>query len=182
MLSIRLFLLMAGAVLPLLPMKSASLGEGTVRAHWLFASHRQQGQKMLPIQGGPRPLFRGQVRFKTDPLPPRVELTGRGERLVLAEKIEDANLPEESFAIESWLRVNELSPKAGIIGAAQDDPSAKAGWILGHQNDRFFFGLATENGKGMTYIQSDAGCVVGKWHHVWPTIPVTAWSCGWTES
>ena len=166
MLSIRLFLFLAGALLPLFPLKSASLEEGTVRAHWLFASHRQQGHKMLPIQGGPRPLFRGQVRFETDPLPPRVELTGKGERLVLAEKFEDANLPEESFAIESWLRVNEASPKAGIIGAAQDDPAAKAGWILGLQNDHFFFGLAAQNGKGMTTIQSDVPFTVGKWHHV----------------
>lgn len=85
-LSMRLSLFIAGVLLPLLPVKSASLEEGTVRAHWLFASHRQQGHKMLPIQGGPRPIFRGQVRFETDPLPPRVELTGNGERLVLAEK------------------------------------------------------------------------------------------------
>ena len=165
-LSMRLSLFIAGVLLPLLPVKSASLEEGTVRAHWLFASHRQQGQKMLPIQGGPRPIFRGQVRFETDPLPPRVELTGNGERLVLAEKIEDASLPEGSFSVETWLKINELSPKAGIIGAVQDDASAKAGWILGHRNEHFFFGLASEKGQGMTYIQSKAPFMVGKWHHV----------------
>ncbi|MDG1891188.1 MAG: hypothetical protein P8L18_07745 [Verrucomicrobiota bacterium] len=144
----------------------AELEKESIQAHWLFASHRQQGQKMIPIVGGPRPIFRGHVKFVNDPMPPRVELDNKGGRLVLSETLKDANLPAQSFAIESWVRIDEKAPWGGIIGAVQEDTEASGGWILTQRQDRFCFGLATEEGSGLTYIDSTSRITLGKWHHV----------------
>ena len=60
----------------------------------------------MPIQGGPRPVFKGRVQFLMDPIPPRVELSGGGERLILSDGPADANLPQGPFAIETWVRMD----------------------------------------------------------------------------
>ncbi|MBT5925370.1 MAG: LamG domain-containing protein, partial [Verrucomicrobia bacterium] len=149
-----------------MPLSGADLNKEIIHAHWLFAAHRQQGQKMLPIQGGPRPVFKGKVQFLMDPIPPRVEFSGGGERLILADGPADANLPEKAFSVETWVRVDEPSEWGGIIGAIQDDPDVEAGWVLGYRNDRFCFGLASESQSKLTYLESDAAFTPGKWHHV----------------
>ncbi len=145
---------------------AAAVDSKIIHAHWLFAAHRQQGQKVLPIQGGPRPVFKGKVNFLMDPIPPRLELDGRGGRLILSDGPADANLPAGSFSIETWVRLDESSEWGGIIGAIQDDSDVEAGWVLGHRGDRFCFGLASESQTNLTYLESDRSFVPGKWHHV----------------
>ncbi len=146
--------------------QAAELDSELIHAHWLFAAHRQQGQKMLPIQGGPRPVFKGKVRFLMDPIPPRIELSGDGERLVLSDGPADANLPEQDFSIETWVRLDEPAELGAIIGAVQDDPNAEAGWVVGYRKDRFIFGLASDSQTELTYLESSTRFTPGKWHHV----------------
>ena len=71
-----------------------------VHAHWLFASHRKQGHKILPIQGGPRIQLQGPVVMENDPIPPRVLLGDSSGNLHLASKKGEAELPPDQFAIE----------------------------------------------------------------------------------
>ena len=146
------------------PLTGAELDKSLIHAHWFFAAHRQQGQKLMPIQGGPRPVFKGRVQFLMDPIPPRVELSGGGERLILSDGPADANLPQGPFAIETWVRMDGPSERGGIIGAIQHDPDIEAGWILGYREDRFCFGLVSEAQSKLTYLESQASFVPGKWY------------------
>ncbi|MDY3561315.1 metallophosphoesterase [Gemmata sp. JC673] len=79
-------------------------------------------------------------------------------------------LPTEALSVVAWVRVDEPTEWAGVLGCFQDNGPAEAGFVVGSNLKRFFFGLATkgaDDGDGkMTYLESKTEYQRGKWYHV----------------
>ncbi len=90
-----------------------------------------------------------------------------GSTLVeLATDPRNANLPRREFSVEAWVRVDEPMAWGGIVGCVRDNGSDEQGWLLGFRDDKFCFGLSTEQGGALTYISANHPFTPGGWAHV----------------
>jgi len=152
----------------LLPFESLMAGpdKDVIHAHWLFASHRKQGHKLLPLAGGPRIELRGPIVLADDPLPPRVDLKQSAGRLFLADKQTDASLPPDLFCIEAWVRIDEVDQSGGIISATHPEGVTKGGWHLGHQGGRLEFSILPDHQTLPLTLKAGALLKASQWHHI----------------
>lgn len=84
----------------------------------------------------------------------------------LATNPQDANLPRREFSVEAWVRVDEPMAWGGVIGCVRDNGDDEQGWLLGFRGDRFCFGLSTERGESLTYMNANNAYTPGGWAHV----------------
>jgi outer membrane protein assembly factor BamB len=90
-----------------------------------------------------------------------------GSTLVeLATDPRNANLPRRAFSVEAWVRVDEPLAWGGIVGCVRDNGSDEQGWLLGFRDDKFCFGLSTEQGGALTYMAANHPFTPGGWAHV----------------
>ena len=79
-------------------------------------------------------------------------------------------LPSQSFTVEAWVAIEGPQRWGGIVGCVQDNGEAEKGWILGFDDERFTFGLATEgadDGDGkITYLAGRTAFQPGRLHYV----------------
>ena len=137
-----------------------------VHAHWLFASHRKQGHKILPIQGGPRIQLQGPVVMENDPIPPKVLLGDSSGYLHLASKKGEAELPPDQFAIEGWLRLDSQNSSGGILSASHPNGVKEGGWALGQEEGKLVFLIREGNLPMETKLIAKQAMNVTQWHHV----------------
>ncbi|MEM9416514.1 MAG: PQQ-binding-like beta-propeller repeat protein, partial [Planctomycetota bacterium] len=78
----------------------------------------------------------------------------------------NANLPQRQFSVEAWVRVDELMSWGGIVGCLRDNGNDEKGWLLGFRDDKFCFGLKTEDGGALTYMTANNSFTPGGWAHV----------------
>ena len=124
-------------------------------AHWIFSpKFVKDGQ--LEAQAGPSGALPAGTMVPEDKAAP-LGFMGKSA-LVLNYDPENAEsvLPKESFTVSAWLTVDEPQRYGGVIGYLQDNGSFEKGWVLGYDDQRFTFALATEgadDGDGkMTYL------------------------------
>ncbi len=86
----------------------------------------------------------------------------------LANSIEHASLPTmpETISLEAWVQVDESPQWSGLIGAVQDNGNYERGCMLGIHNGRFFFSLASEDKRSLTYLESPTLFRKGQMIHV----------------
>jgi len=84
----------------------------------------------------------------------------------LATDPRNANLPSGRFSVEAWVRVDEAMSWGGIVGCLRDNGDDEKGWLLGFRDDKFCFGLKTEDGGSLTYMTANNSFVPGGWAHV----------------
>ncbi|MFI4859459.1 MAG: PQQ-binding-like beta-propeller repeat protein [Phycisphaerales bacterium JB063] len=90
-----------------------------------------------------------------------------GNTLVeLATDPANANLPRREFSVEAWVRVDEPMAWGGIVGCVRDNGSDEQGWLLGFRDDKFCFGLSTEQPGALTYLSANNAFTPGGWAHV----------------
>ncbi|XAM01363.1 PQQ-binding-like beta-propeller repeat protein [Phycisphaeraceae bacterium D3-23] len=90
-----------------------------------------------------------------------------GNTLVeLATDPRSANLPRREFSVEAWVRVDEAMAWGGIVGCVRDNGNDEQGWLLGFRDDKFCFGLSTEQGGALTYMTANNAFTPGGWAHV----------------
>ena len=83
------------------------------------------------------------------------------------EVIKDGEgLPAEILTVEAWVQIDQPIRWGGILSAIQDNGSYERGWLLGYENDRFSFAVATEKTKRLTYLKANGNFVPGLWYHV----------------
>ena len=79
-------------------------------------------------------------------------------------------LPKRLMTVSAWVAVNQPQQWGAIAGVIQDDGAHEKGWVVGYNQRRFYFGLATEgadDGNGLlTYLESQTQYEVGKLYHL----------------
>ncbi len=151
-------------LLALVPLVARAQEIGLV-AHWDFSPDRLQNSGIRPIAGADLSLV-GKPRLLKDPGPPRIELPGRDEKIVVSGRIDRTSLPQKDITAEAWVRVDRVAPWGGFVGYVQDNGDFERGWILGSVNATFSFGVATEGGKRLTYLASRTPFETNRWYHV----------------
>ena len=132
---------------------------------WVFAPEWAQNAGMRsPV--GKELTFVGKPRLVKDPSPPRIELPGRDERIVVANAPDRALLPERDLTAEAWVRVDRITPWGGFIGQVQDNGDFERGWVLGFVESKFSFALASEGGKQLTFLTAPTAFQTNRWYHV----------------
>ena len=159
------FLIRLGASL----IVSAALGvcaqESGRIGRWVFAPEWAQNAGMrAPV--GKELTFVGKPRLVKDPGPPRMELPGREERIVVANAPDRTLMPERDLTAEAWVRVDRVTPWGGFIGQVQDNGDFERGWVLGAVESRFAFALASEGGKRLTFLTAPSAFQTNRWYHV----------------
>jgi outer membrane protein assembly factor BamB len=156
---------LARIVLPFTLALAIQAQEAGLVGHWEFAPERTQNSGMRAVSG-PGVTFFGTPRVLRDPAPPRVELPGREERILISSTLDKTLLPALEITAEAWVRVDRTSKWGGIIGAIQDNGDFERGWLLGFIEDRFSFAIASETGKRLTYLTASSTFETNRWYHV----------------
>lgn len=122
--------------------------------------------------GTPAAQARAAPAFGPGELGGGLALNASADALTVAHRVDAlaAPLPEEELTLAAWVAVERTSRWGGIISCVQDNGGAERGFLLGLEDDRFSFALATEgadDGDGhLTYLRSEATIELGRWHHV----------------
>lgn len=143
----------------------AHAAETGLLGHWEFTPDRGQNSGMRAVTGK-EVSFSGGVRLVKDPGPPRAELTGRDERIVVSPGLDRSLVPSRDMTAEAWVRVDRVSDWGGFVGAVQDNGDFERGWVLGSVKSSFSFGLASTNAGRLTYLAAPTPFATNTWHHV----------------
>ena len=93
-------------------------------------------------------------------------------RVVLADDLGAVRriLPSRHLTVEAWVAVERPQAWGAVLGVVQDNGNAEAGWVVGHDDRVFTFGLAStgaDDGDGrMTYLKGSTPFETGRLHHV----------------
>ncbi|MBY0456063.1 MAG: LamG domain-containing protein, partial [Gemmataceae bacterium] len=143
-------------------------------AHWVFNAEGVTG-KTVADKGGKLPgtvLGASKLSNPKDPAGEYLHLTTLDDGVMLKPRVTpDADfLPREAMSVVSWVRVDDPTEWAGILGCFQDNGPVEYGFVVGANKKKFFFGLSTkgaDDGDGkMTYLESKTEFTPGKWYHV----------------
>lgn len=140
-------------------------------AAWDFAP-RHLVDGVLKARLGPSAKVSGAPKEGKTALGSCLTLDGEKDRFVVAEDFHEqaAILPKEKFTVEAWASVDMGRSDGSFIGCLQDNGNAEKGWLLGYNNSRFTFALASkgaDDGDGdITYVASKLQYEVGRIYHV----------------
>ncbi len=144
---------------------SVSADDGpTPLFHWSFQD-KFQTEALLEAQRGPAlKLDKG----KTIATPRGLALLERSKTSAIpADGLE---LPAKEITVSAWFSVHEPLAYGGIAGAQEDNGNAETGWVLGYDQERFYFALSTEktnDGDGrLIFLRSATRFEKGKLYHV----------------
>ena len=86
----------------------------------------------------------------------------------LSNNLEHPRLPTmpETITLETHVTVDSAPQWSGIVGAVQDNGSYERGCMLGINDNRFFFSLASAQKNVLTYLKSPDPIVQGKSTHL----------------
>ena len=126
---------------------SGSLSAEIIKQLKLSFSPKQiVGTDLMPVKG----KFRG--KFAKKPLIERGAFTLKGDNLLIFNKINKDVLPQSNFTVEAVASIKNSAKYGSIISYMQDNGSYEKGWLLGYNEEKFYFGLAT--GKSIEYVYS----------------------------
>ena len=74
------------------------------------------------------------------------------------------NLPQASFSVTAWVRIDQPTRWGSIFGFQQDNGSYERGWSLGYNNDRFEF--RASDGKRLINATAATPMKLGSWYLV----------------
>ncbi len=137
-------------------------------AHWVFDAEGVGGKKVADRVGKLTGSLVGSPKVATDAPTARLELSDPADGVAIRERVgPDAEfLPRESFTLVAWVRIDEPTEWGGIIGCMQDNGANESGIILGYNKSEFYFGVATQRTKKLTYLKGKTQYERGKWYHV----------------
>ncbi len=140
-------------------------------AHWLFRSAQVQNG-VLRARLGPDAQLQGRLRSVQDALGESLHFDGRLAHGIAAESPRDSLpwLPKKHITVSAWAAVEHRQPEGGILGFFQDDGNREKGWVLGHNERGFFWGLSSkgaDDGDGkMTYLAGQTQYELGRLYHI----------------
>lgn len=139
-------------------------------AHWNFNA-RSLVDGQLKARLGPDATVEGDATVVDDRLGQSLMLSRTTKILVCRQWQQARNfLPKRDMTVSAWVAVNQRQPWGGIVGVVQDNGDSEKGWVLGYDENRFFFALASEganDGDGLlTYLKGKTEYELGRFYHV----------------
>ncbi|MCK5943147.1 MAG: metallophosphoesterase, partial [Planctomycetes bacterium] len=125
-------------------------------------------QSLLGVDG----RVEGELTFVDDVAGNALFFDGRTTRVVLADDhaTSEQKLPSKHLSVTAWVAINTPTQWGGILGVIQDNGDAEAGWLLGYDEQRFTFALASsgaDDGDGMmNYLAGRTRYDEGRFYHV----------------
>jgi hypothetical protein len=137
-------------------------------AHWVFDATAVTGNKVADRTGKLGGTLLGSPKVAPDAPTARLELADPADGVLIRDRVgPDADfLPREALTLIAWVRVDEPTEWGGIIGCMQDNGPDESGFILGYNKTEFYFGLATQKTKKLTYLTGKTKYERGKWYHL----------------
>ncbi len=137
-------------------------------AHWVFDGEGVAGNKVVDRVGKLGGTLLGSPKVVTTAPTPRLELTDPADGVLIKDRVgPDADfLPQEALTLAAWVRVDEPTEWGGIVGCMQDNGPDEFGFILGYNKTEFYFGVATQKAKKLTYLTGKTKYERGRWYHV----------------
>jgi hypothetical protein len=120
----------------------ASAADGVLH-QWQGTQEHVQGQTLKAMAGGLDGTIVGLVRFSAEE-PKALILPGdvkSKHRIDVTTDIKKANLPAEKITVEAWVWIDRVQEWGAIAGAFQHNGPYQKGWLLGYQQNWFFFAL-----------------------------------------
>lgn len=140
-------------------------------AHWIL-SERSVVDEKIEARLGPDAKIIGKVTPSGSGVAASLHFDGKSLGLINADhsKLASGVLPKKNMTVSTWFSVEEEKEWGGIVCVCRDNGNAEKGWVVGYNQRRFYFGLATtgaDDGNGkMTYLESDVRYEKGKMYHV----------------
>ncbi len=140
-------------------------------SHWYLQSkHIKDGR--LESRLGPNGQLLMKPRFVADSGGDALIFEGRNAGCILAKDLKTAQpyLPKRELTISAWCSIDTRQSWGGILGFIQDNAEHEKGWVLGYDQETFYFALATtgvDDGDGkMNYFKATTKYELGKLYHV----------------
>jgi len=134
--------------------------------HWIFDKSHSEGYQFVDQQGNLDARHLSKPSYLIEAGSEYLELNGSSDVLELSDNIKKIRLPERDITVEAVVRIREHGSDLGIIGAFQDNGDFERGWVMGLNGDKFYFCVAADAKKRMTYLHSSKKTEAGKWYHV----------------
>ncbi len=124
------------------------------------------GRLLVPDANGKHyAQVEGRVTVETAPVRAMI-FDGETTRLELPDTTA-ADLPQRAITVEMCVMMGHTARWGGVVGFLQDNGKYEKGWLLGYENDRFSFAVASVGGPGrLTYLKSPKPFALGRWYHV----------------
>ncbi len=132
---------------------------------WEFDASRLRDKALLPTAGPWQGKALSSAAISGDKPSALAANNGFGG-IMLHEDISKAGLPKEAISVTAWARVDKPIEWGGILGAIQDNGSFERGWLLGYGKDSFYFAIASEGAKRLTYLKSTTVYSPNFWYHL----------------
>ena len=138
--------------------------------HWLMTSSRLKSDS-LSARFGPAAQFVGTPKLVKDEHGESLYFDGRSALLATEHLGGLATaLPVQHLTIAAWVSVETPQRWGGVFTVVQDNGEAEKGVVLGYDESRFTFGLAStgaDDGDGkMTYLRGQTRYEPGRLYHV----------------
>jgi acid phosphatase type 7 len=138
---------------------------------WIF-HERFIEKSRLKARLGPDLILPAKVKIIKDKYGQSLLLTGQGKALGIAGSWKESRkyLPKRNLTAAAWVSINKRYEYGGIVGAIEDNGRYEKGWLLGYDNERFTFSLASkgsDDGDGrLTFIRSKTKYKMGRLYYV----------------
>jgi predicted phosphodiesterase len=139
---------------------------------WTFEVDAAHEGHLHPTRGGLDARLQGRPEFVTDAHGEALLLDGLHDQLIVLDDWVDApqRLPKRAVTASAWVMIHTPTRWGGIVGCLQDNGGFEKGWLLGYDNDSFYFGISSigaDDGDGkLTYLDGATKLEAGKWYHV----------------
>ena len=136
-------------------------------SRWVFQKPQVSGQSVKDLVDAVHLKVGGRCSLETVGPWQALRLDGHSVELTPQSAPDPTALPVRALSAEAWVRVDEPLRWGGIVGMIEDNGDYEKGWLLGYQDQRFSFAVASRDGSGrLTYLAADHEFTVGQWHHV----------------
>ncbi len=140
-------------------------------SHWDFSSKNIKGSALM-ARLGPDGQFSHPPQLYKDEAGEMAIFDGRAMECVIAGNfltLKDT-LPTKDFTVSAWVSITKPEEWGSIIGVVQDNAEFEKGWLVGYDQNNFYFGLSTkgaDDGDGaMTYLKGQTKYELGMIYHV----------------
>ncbi len=86
---------------------------------------------------------------------------GGAERRLTADE-----LPGERFSAEGWIMIQKKTPYAVCVAAIEDNGDHERGFLLGTQNERFVFAVASVGLGKLSFVRAPDAYELNRWYHL----------------
>ncbi|WP_020471173.1 outer membrane protein assembly factor BamB family protein [Zavarzinella formosa] len=155
-------LLMAAAL------SSTVIAQEAILHQWEFTASQHKDNVFQAKAGGLSAKLTGPVEFAKE-APNSLIFPGLAKsrhQLEVSDSIAKVNLPTKAITAEAWVRIDRPQQWGGLVGAFQDNGPYEKGWLLGFENNQFFFAVSTKTKNKLTYLKAKDLFQIGAWYHV----------------